>query len=364
MVKREQGLTNTAIRNPGLDITRTVAISLVLLMHTIGLSIDGYSIPLTGVDGFIRIYLRRISFSCVPLFLMLSGFLNSRKTDPVKVWKKSFPHIALSYLFWGILIILYNILCLGEAFSSGSIINIFTYSLPRAWYINMYMGLLILIPFINKCWINSSKKEKQLLLVALFLISIASKYVSSISADWLPSNPLMLISNYFYNTYYIFYYLIGAYVHDYPVCMKKNFVIMLWQIILCAHTGYYYLTGWGGYYNDIPGMAGFWYDNPVLVFESVLLFLVCYNIKITNRLLQKAVSAISIGAFDMYLVSYIFDMTAYRHFLFLYYRCPYYFVLLGCFGFSFCLSFTSAHVKKYLTGKIRSLLMKGKKYDD
>lgn len=230
----------------GLDITRSIAISLVLLIHAMGLSIDGYSMPLVGIDGFIRIYLRRLSFSCVPLFLMLSGFLNVHKTDCLKLWRKSFPHIALSYLFWGIWTILFGVLCLGEVFSLDSVINIFTYSLPRAWYINMYMGFLVLMPFVNICWVNMQKREKKILLTALFLISFVSKYIFSLSMKWLPSNPLMLISNYFFNAYYIFYYLVGAYVHDHPVCIKKVHIAVLWQFILCVHTGYYYLMSGGG----------------------------------------------------------------------------------------------------------------------
>ena len=345
-------------RNLGLDVTRTIAISLVIFIHAIGFSIDGYSIPIMGVDGFIRIYLRRICFSCVPLFLMLSGFLNGRKTDPVKVWKKSFPHIGLSYLFWSTLIVLYNALCLGEVFSLNTILNVFTYALPRAWYINMYMGLLVLMPFINKCWGDSDKKEKRLLLTALFLISIVSKYVSTVSMNRFSSTSLMLISSYFFNSFYIFYYLVGSYVHDYPVHIEKRRIIILWQLVLCIHTGYYYLAGWGGYYNDIPGAASFWYDNPVLAFESILLFLICYNIETENKLLRKAVSALSIVAFDVYLVSYIFDMLAYRHFSFLYFRYPYYLVLFGCFTFSFCCSFISASIKRYLARKIQSIVKK------
>lgn len=344
----------TCKRNFGLDFTRFIAISLTILIHTIGLSIDGYSIPLLKFDGFFRIYLRRIAFSCVPLFLMLSGFLNSHKTDPIKMWKKNFFHIVLSYLFWAILIILFNIFCLRESFSINSIINIFTYSLPRTWYINMYMGLLVLIPFINKGWVHMDQKEKKLLLAVLFLISIASKYISTISANLFPTNPLLLISNYFFNTFYIFYYLIGAYIRDCPTHIRKIPLAALWQLILCVHTWYYFYMMGGGYYNDFSQAQEFWYDNPFLAIESILMFLLFYDVKCEIKMVRKFISAIAFVSFDMYLVSYIFDMTAYKHLFPLYYKLSYYVVLCVCFTFSFLGSFFVSYLKNYVTDIIKS----------
>ena len=38
-------------RKDGLDIIRTIAIALVILIHALGLSIDGYTFPIFGVSG-------------------------------------------------------------------------------------------------------------------------------------------------------------------------------------------------------------------------------------------------------------------------------------------------------------------------
>ena len=239
-------------RKDGLDIIRTIAIALVILIHALGLSIDGYTFPIFGVSGFARIYLRRLCFACVPLFLMLSGYLNINKEGAVSIWKKSFPHLVGTYLFWSILALGFDIFILHSEFTKKSIIDILNYSClwGRAWYMDLYFGVLMLMPFINKGWKALEKKEKSILLIVLFIISFVSKYISSVSSIFFNNEThLVVISSHFFNMSYLFYYLCGAYISEYGVKYKKILYFTIWQIILVLHSLYYMIIGYGKLYN-------------------------------------------------------------------------------------------------------------------
>lgn len=330
------------MRKSGLDVVRTIAIALVIMMHALGLSIDGYAMPISGIDGFFRIYIRRLCFACVPLFLMLSGYLNIGKNDALKIWKKSFPKLYGTYFLWAVLSIVFDMFFFGNALTIDSVTGIFNYTCfgGRAWYMNMYLGLLVIMPFVNKGWKVLMDKEKLICLISLFVLSFGSQYISKLSG-----NGIVLISSNFYNLSYIFYYLFGAYVAEEEIKIKKQILLVGWQLILLGHTLYYYIAGQNMLYNEIPGAASFWYDNMFLAVEAMLMFLLLHDLQINKDNINRKFSTISVLAFDMYLCSYFFDMYINKKFNFLYYKYPFWIVLLLCFTLSFLLSTLVARAK-------------------
>ena len=164
----------------------------------------------------------------------------------------------------------------------------------------------------------------------MFLITFFSKYVSYVSGKWLGDESyFVVISDYFYNLSYIFYYLMGAYIHDLKKCnFKKKNVLFVWQFMLIIHTLFYALIGWGKYCNEIPLLTSLWYDNPFLALESILMFVLLYDVKIRNRFITKVFTRISMLSFDMYLISYLFDFIANRKFNNIYWELPSFYISL------------------------------------
>lgn len=60
----------------GLDIIRCVAIIFVFCIHFILYS-DFYSTDLNGLGMFLISCFRWLVFNCIPLFLLLTGYLNN-----------------------------------------------------------------------------------------------------------------------------------------------------------------------------------------------------------------------------------------------------------------------------------------------
>ncbi len=87
-------------RNASLDIIRGFAVVLVACLHSIGNgSLTANHI--SGVSGYLLTGLWLLSASCVPLFLMLSGYLQNRKMPTVKYYV-NYLHIYIPYLLLGV----------------------------------------------------------------------------------------------------------------------------------------------------------------------------------------------------------------------------------------------------------------------
>ena len=103
-------------RNASLDIIRGFAVVLVACLHSIGNgSLTANHI--SGVSGYLLTGLWLLSASCVPLFLMLSGYLQNRKMPTVKYYV-NYLHIYIPYLLLGV-ICLYHILSHRESYKLG-----------------------------------------------------------------------------------------------------------------------------------------------------------------------------------------------------------------------------------------------------
>lgn len=147
-------------RNLNLDLIRCVAIFLVISVHFL-LNTSFYSTVVNGKKMFLLIVLRVIFMSCVPLFMILTGYLMNKK-EPTKEYYKKISKVAVTYVICSLLCILFRILYKGESFSFPSVISsILKFSgCGYAWYIEMYLGLYIIIPFLNKAY-NSCKDKKE-----------------------------------------------------------------------------------------------------------------------------------------------------------------------------------------------------------
>ena len=91
---------------------------------------------------------------CVPLFLITTGYLMKNK-ELNKKYYFGISRVLIIYLLNALMYIGYNILYLKEPvsikFIASSILN---FSTGYSWYIEMYIGLFLMIPFINLIYNN------------------------------------------------------------------------------------------------------------------------------------------------------------------------------------------------------------------
>ena len=65
-------------RNSGIDIVKSIAIIFVICVHFF-LNTKFYETNILGSNMFLQVIIRWLTFICVPLFLITTGFLQAKK---------------------------------------------------------------------------------------------------------------------------------------------------------------------------------------------------------------------------------------------------------------------------------------------
>lgn len=281
----------------GLDLLRSWAIFCVIaghfFMHT-GFQHHTFE----GPSMFIQGTLKFLFGMGVPLFIILTGFLNCRKDASKRYYCGGLRVIGL-YLFWSVATSLYLIICEGGVIK-GVAMGILSFStICYGWYIEMWIGLFLLIPFLNILWWNCpSKKHKLLLIGTLFSITSVPIFTNRYGVQLTP--------DYWRACYPLLFYFVGAYIREYrPKVSRWGWLILAGMCLVNP----LFNTLFGKNHSMIQIMG-----DPSGVFGAllaVLFFMLCYEWNGANKVVRCVLISISLASLDMYLCCYIFDACIY-----------------------------------------------------
>ena len=170
----------------GIDLVRVTAMVMAFVLHFYWE--NGYYFqPMTSFAMYFHTVLRELCFCCVPLFLMLTGYLKCGQ-EPRKGYCASLKPLLICWFLLSALSGVYQHFTTG---SPDSLYDFFTgitqfQTASYSWYVNMYIGLLLVSPYINLCWNRLKTKENhQKMLFAALLISCVP-YTVNVLAPVLP----------------------------------------------------------------------------------------------------------------------------------------------------------------------------------
>lgn len=325
-------------RITGIDFVRVLAVFFVICVHFF-LHNGFYQEAMLGKRMLLMTSMRWLFFTCVPLFLVLTGYLNWKK----KFQRKSYwrlGEILISYLFISIVIILFKVFYLKQEISLTEWgFKILNYTAANyAWYIEMYIGLFMLIPFLNLIYhgLETRRQKEFLLLVMLFVTSIFS--VTNLYHKILP--------DYWASFYPITYYFIGAYIAEYQIKVKKKYSALgiILVILLETAVAFHISNGYPFRANSFDA-----WGSLTNTMATVFLFLFFYDLDLKNKIARWIVIDISKVSFDMYLISFVFDSMIYGYltpkFPDAYSMLPYF---IPCVLFSFIGSYIFSVLKRGL----------------
>lgn len=293
----------------GLDIIRTIAIVTVFITHFIAYR-DVLSNDFLSFNWTIYLIIRYFAMCCVPLFLLLTGFLNNKKEVNSKYYKGIIP-ILISYIFISIFQII------ATSIYTNTPINIFSAAVSilnftannYAWYFEMYIGLFLLIPFLNILYDTlKTKKEKNILIASLIFLTFLPAVFESFIFD---EKYLDIIPDYWQIIYPITYFYIGKYIKDFKIDFRLIYKILLLVVSIAVPTilCYYFST---------PTFRAWYMFNGFEPLTNALcaisIFLLFYKIDFNIPVISKVFTEISICSFEMYLFSSIIDGYAYQKF--------------------------------------------------
>lgn len=289
----------------GLDLIRSFAILFVIAGHFFVLNTPFRSTTFDGISMFIQALFNPLFQTGVPLFLLLTGYLNSNKIVS-KRYYKGCVRVLVAYLFFSIITILFRKYYLHEDLSWLKwILKIFDFSaIPYAWYIEMWIGLFLLTPFLNMMYkAIPSQRQKQILILTL--------YVMTALPDLFNRYGLHLAPGFWASCYPLTFFFAGSYIHEYRprVDSWKLWLIML---LLCMINPVFNVLF--VHNHTLIQIAG----GPWGVFGTVVaiaFFLLFYQTDFKSPVLRKSLTKISLLSLDMYLCCYIFDALVYPYFM-------------------------------------------------
>ena len=286
-------------RIPGLDFIRFLAILFVVGSHFYQHIEFRYSI-FEGTNMFIqRTFLSLLSVG-VPLFLLLTGYLNSTKDLSVRYYK-GIVRVLEAYLVYSLLTIAYRYFVNGEHLSIFLWIRqILNYTaIHHGWYIEMYICLFLLIPFLNIVYRNLDSQKKKLWLIITFL-GLTSLPVS---VNWTATK---LFPAYFTSLYPVTYYFIGAHIHEYKPKFSKLWLCAILLLLCMMDPLFNSIVHLSDKYSVVFGIQ----YGLIYTAIAVIVFLLYYDVNFKSKL----VTNISLLSLDIYLCSWIFENLYYGYF--------------------------------------------------
>ena len=290
----------------GLDMIRVCAIFFVIAGHFFSINTSFKNVPFTGISMFIQGMMHSIFMVGVPLFIMLTGYLNINKT-PTKKYYRGMIRVLAAYTIFSIATIAFRKFYLDENLSLVQwILKIFNYSaIPYAWYIEMWIGLALLTPFLNYLWkAIPSLKEKLLLIASLFVMTSLPDLCNRYGMYIFPA--------YFAKACYpLMFYFIGTFIREYQPTIKNCIgMVFIFSITLINPlSNIIVLRGTHDIVEVCGGPGGVFYP-----WIAIAIFLMLYRRDIQVQPIKKWITHCSMVSLEMYLCCYIFDKLYYPWF--------------------------------------------------
>ena len=286
-------------REFGLDLIRAIAVIFVISVHFY-YNNGFYFQKMEGLSMWLAGSSRWLFYTCVPLFMLITGYLRANDR-PTKKYYSGLFRVVISWLIISLICLCFRVGYYGTKKTVlqwiGDILNYGT--AQYSWYVEMYIGLILISPVINLA-LDSLKKPKQIWLLTGGVV-LATTLPTITSARLLPE--------WWTAMYPIGYYMIGAAIRR--TKPKIPPVAGLLGAALCAMgMGLAsLLTTNGGKFNDgfsQGGYGGFWTTLMV-----TCLFLGVYRFRAGKRT-GKVLSFCAAGVFEGYILSRLLDVWIYK----------------------------------------------------
>jgi surface polysaccharide O-acyltransferase-like enzyme len=342
MIKKIKTQRSDFSRIVGLDLLRSCAILFVISVHFFTTHTPFNNSLFEGGSLFLQAMGYFFFGMGVPLFLLLTGYLNTKKMVSFKYYKGGI-RVLISYVLFSIITILFRKYYLDETDSWlqwGNKILGFS-AIPYAWYIEMWIGLFLLVPFLNILYKNiPSQKQKLLFIGTLYIMTALPDLLNRYGMHFVPGS--------WKQCYPLTFYFIGSYIHEYKPDINKK---IAWLSILgmclinpvfnCLFVKDHTLIRIVG---DPFGVFG--------TILAVLFFLIMYRWDCKSNRIRRIVGKISLLSLDMYLCCYIFDALFYPYFK------VHYFVNQSQFGIYFFIIVPIIFCCSYILAWLKSKALK------
>ncbi|MFD0792920.1 acyltransferase [Mucilaginibacter litoreus] len=291
-----------------LNLLRIFACLMVLTVHSgeffyIGEGntiIRKYHVWVNNYGSFMR--------SCVPLFVMISGYLLLPIKEGAKTfYKRRFTRLLIPFLVWSVLYAivpyLIGISNTAQMWHDLFIIPVnFAPSAGHLWFVYMFIGVYLFMPIFSP-WVQTASKRFKLFFLLLWTITLLFPYIKTVFPEILGEAFWNKYHSGYYFSGYIGYLLLGNYIKEHVTISKaKGFWIGLVLVI----AGYLITRAVFAHQlpvaKDIPQLELSWsFPTINVAMMATGLFLMFRVITIGSAALEQLIAKVSGLTYGMYL---------------------------------------------------------------
>lgn len=285
-------------RETELDILRLLALLAVIFTHSSEIETESEAVRYS-----MTFLIATVTWH-VPVFVMISGrfFLDPKREMPPAKLCKSMGRLGIAFVFWNVFYQLYYILT--DAYAGLNWKGILSQSLLgpyHFWYLFMLICLYAITPFLRK--IAEDKKLMEYFIVLFLFFEFLTMYGPDLPLVGATVSQIVTKTNFHFALGFSGYYILGYYLHCYPLSGKKEIWLYILGIVMLLFTGL--ATVW----KTLQGAEGKeWFSKylmPNVIIEAAAIYTFFVNRVSRIQIRKKAAAFISTVAeygFGAYLV--------------------------------------------------------------
>lgn len=269
-------------RNYGVDIARIMAMFMVVVVHNFNKG--GVLNNTTSTLGFLSAYeLFNISIVAVNIFAIITGYLYSGKG--IKIQRI----VSLYFEVWFLSI--FSLVVYSLIFGLPKNIDIVKSFFPLLggvyWYFNAYIGFVVIEPVLRYGLKHIGKTALLRVIVVILIFAGTVGFINKTafqfgySTEWL-----------------VTLFLVGVLIKKYHVeleTVKTKLLLIIALIGSVATLPFdYFFQGQNGHFSN--------YTSPIIIIQSIVVFVLITRIKVKNPIFQKVLIMVSSLSFGVYLL--------------------------------------------------------------
>lgn len=299
----------TKERNSNFELLRIISMFFIVLYHTIlhGKVLENCVNP--GLKSILEIIML-ILVVHVNSYVLVSGYFQSTSEfKQSKLWSI----ITANWFYKNIITIIFIYLGIETLSKNVIFMNLFPLNIKGYWFINPYLIIYCLSPYLNKLINVLTKKEYKKLLILLLVILSVFPYLTG---NQVYSNDGFTLYN------FVILYLIGGYIRKYPLRDSYIFKRMsdnLYQVvtivifIMCVIVNFAFKEAaetaiiddslfrtFGQYISTMT----FKYSNPIIIVQSVMYLSFFGTLNLKSKFINY-ISRLTLGVYFIHDNDYV-----------------------------------------------------------
>ncbi len=297
---------NGRIRQSNLEFMRIISMLFIVIYHFMietGANILGNT---NGITKDILLFISLLIIVHVNSFILVTGYFQYNKEFHIK---RLIYLLIETYTYKAVIATVFLIFWKSKITTINLLSALSPLELGNYWFVKQYILLYILSPYINIIIEKLNKKAHLKLIIILF---VCLSIIPTIT------NQRLFVNNGFTISHFIFMYIIGSFLGKYSLessnYLTKNqnririYLIFCYILAGCLNFCFHQLCNYFlGITNNSTfimiireiGSNTFYYQNPLIVIQSISYFLIFLTYSFKNKIINKLAS----GVLAVYLIT-------------------------------------------------------------